>query len=78
VRDAQDTIPPAIPKRRKMIGDCGGNCAHAVSLLYFNRTIPEKKVIKQFLPRSSKYDYDAAYGIYYADSQLEAASGNVL
>src|SRR3954447_22294580 len=65
--DAKEYDPRPAEKRRKIIATVVG-AAIAISVyLYLTRYDSEKKVINNFFRAIEQKDFDAAYGIYYAD-----------
>jgi len=65
--DAPEYDPRPAQKRRKMIATVVVIVLAVSAYLYFTRYNSEKKVINNFFHAIEQKDYDAAYGIYYAD-----------
>ena len=65
--DAKEYDPRPAQKRRKIIATVVVAVLAVVVYLYLTRYDSEKKVINKFFQAIEQKDYDAAYGIYYAD-----------
>jgi hypothetical protein len=65
--DAKEYDPRPAQKRRKIIATVVVAVLAVAVYLYLTRYDSEKKVINKFFQAIEQKDYDAAYGIYYAD-----------
>jgi hypothetical protein len=65
--DAKEYDPRPAQKRRKIIATVVVAVLAIAVYLYLTRYDSEKKVINKFFQAIEQKDYDAAYGIYYAD-----------
>jgi hypothetical protein len=65
--DAKEYDPRPAQKRRKIIATVVVAVLAIAVYLYLTRYNSEKKVIDKFFQAIEQKDYDAAYGIYYAD-----------
>jgi hypothetical protein len=65
--DAKEYDPRPAQKRRKIIATVVVVVLAIAVYLYLTRYDSEKKVINKFFQAIEQKDYDAAYGIYYAD-----------
>ena len=65
--DAKEYDPRPAQKRRKIIATVVVAVLAIAVYLYLTRFDSEKKVINQFFQAIEQKNYDAAYGIYYAD-----------
>jgi hypothetical protein len=65
--DAKEYDPRPAQKRRKIIATAVVIVLAVSVYLYLTRYNSEKKVINNFFQAIEKKDYDAAYGIYFAD-----------
>ena len=65
--DAKEYDPRPAQKRRKIIATVVVAALAIAIYLYLTRYDSEKKVINKFFQAIEQKDYDAAYGIYYAD-----------
>jgi hypothetical protein len=65
--DAKEYDPRPAQKRRKIIATVVVAVLAVAVYLYLTRYDTEKKVINKFFQAIEQKDYDAAYGIYYAD-----------
>ena len=65
--DAKEYDPRPAQKRRKIIATVVVAVLAIAVYLYLTRYDSEKKVINQFFQAIEQKDYDAAYGLYYAD-----------
>lgn len=65
--DAKEYDPRPAQKRRKIIATVVVAVLAIAVYLYLTRFDSEKKVINKFFQAIEQKDYDAAYGIYYAD-----------
>jgi hypothetical protein len=65
--DAKEYDPRPAQKRRKIIATVVVAVLAVAVYLYLTRFDSEKKAINKFFQAIEQKDYDAAYGIYYAD-----------
>jgi hypothetical protein len=65
--DAKEYDPRPAQKRRKIIATVVVVVLAVAVYLYLTRYDSEKKVINNFFSAIEQKDFDAAYGIYYAD-----------
>ena len=65
--DAKEYDPRPAQKRRKIIATVVVAVLAIAVYLYLTRYDSEKKAINKFFQAIEQKDYDAAYGIYYAD-----------
>ncbi|HZI58510.1 MAG TPA: hypothetical protein VFF39_17145 [Verrucomicrobiae bacterium] len=65
--DAKEYDPRPAQKRRKIIATVVVVVLAVTVYLYLTRYDSEKKVINNFFSAIEQKDFDAAYGIYYAD-----------
>jgi len=65
--DAKEYDPRPAQKRRKIIATVVVAALAIAVYLYLTRYDSEKKVINKFFQAIEQKDYDAAYGVYYAD-----------
>ena len=66
--DAKEYDPRPAQKRRKIIATVVVVVLAVTVYLYMTRYDSEKKVINNFFSAIEQKDFDAAYGIYYADA----------
>ena len=67
--DAKEYDPRPAQKRRKIIATAVVVVLAVAAYLYLTRYDSEKKVINNFFHAIEQKDFDAAYGIYFADPE---------
>jgi hypothetical protein len=67
--DAQEYDPEKSRKRRKQIISAIAILVIVVSVIWWNRYLPEKLIVGRFFDAVQKQDYNTAYGIWMHDPQ---------
>jgi hypothetical protein len=65
--DAEEYDPRPARRRWRLIGVAVAVAVAAFVLWWFFRYWPEERVVNKFFEAIERKDYDAAYGIYFAD-----------
>jgi hypothetical protein len=65
--DAKEYDPRPARRRWQLIGAAAAVAVAALVLWWFFRYWPEERVINRFFEAIERKDFDAAYGIYFAD-----------